>query len=211
MKTLLHIKPEARINRGATAGFTLSEMMITMGIFAVIIGAMVGVQLFGLRVYTLAATKLTATTGGRESLNTIRDAIRGSKTVEIGIYSGGTFTSISNGFPQIGNCIRIFSTTNLFTTNYLVIYQDPASNMVFSKVGTSGTVDVLAKYMTNYYCFWSEDCYGNTVVTNQNDLVIRMQMNFFQWEYPIGFVGTNAANAYDYYYLRTTVSRRCKT
>ena len=211
MKLLPHIKPEAWTRRAAIAGFTMSEMMITMGIFTVIIGAMVGVQLFGLRVYTLAATKLTATTDGRETLNKIRDAIRSSKTIEVGTYSSGTFTSISNGFPQVGNCIRIYSSTNLFTTNFLVIYQDPASNMVFSKIGSSGTTEVLAKYMTNYYCFWSEDCYGNTVTTNQNDLVIRMQMNFFQWEYPIGFVGTNAANAYDYYFLRTTISRRCKT
>jgi hypothetical protein len=35
-------------------------------------------------------------------------------------------------------------------------------------------------------------------------------MQFDQWEYPIGFVGGNAANAYDFYYLTTKVTRRCK-
>ena len=211
MKPLLPTFSKPRARRAARAGFTLAEMMITMGIFVVIIAAMVGVQLFGLRVYTLAATKLTATAGGREALNTIRNAIRSSNTVQVGIFSGGSFSTISNGAPQIGNALIIYSSTNLATTNFLVIYQNPASNMVFSQMGSAGTPDVLASYMTNYYCFWAEDCYGNTLTNNQNNLVIRMQMNFYQWEYPIGFVGTNAANAYDYYYLRTTLSRRCKT
>jgi hypothetical protein len=39
-------------------------------------------------------------------------------------------------------------------------------------------------------------------------------MSFYQWEYPVGYVVsgsvTNAVNAYDYYYLRTRITRRCK-
>jgi hypothetical protein len=34
-------------------------------------------------------------------------------------------------------------------------------------------------------------------------------MQFYQWEYPIAVVSTNqAANAYDFYQLRTRVCRR---
>ena len=107
MKTLFHIKRKARTHRVAIAGFTLLEMMVTVAIFLFVVGAMVSVQIFGLRVYTLSATKLTATAGGREALNTIRDAIRSSKEVYVGIYSGGSFTRITNGAPQIGNRIHV--------------------------------------------------------------------------------------------------------
>ena len=211
MKTLFHIKHKARTHRVAIAGFTMLEMMVTVAIFLFVVGAMVSVQIFGLRVYTLSATKLTATAGGREALNTIRDAIRSSKEVYVGMYSAGSFTRITNGAPQIGNALQIFSTTNLIATNFQVIYQNPASNMVLSRVGNSGTQDVLAQYMTNYYCFQATDYTGTNVFTNYNNCpVINMTMKFFQWEYPIGFVGTNALNAYDYYYLRTRISRRSK-
>src|SRR5471030_2732730 len=88
MKPLLQIKTAGRASQPAIAGYTLIEMMFTLAIFIFVVGGMISVQIFGLRVYTLAATKITATTGGRESLNTIRDQIRSSKEVYVGIYSG---------------------------------------------------------------------------------------------------------------------------
>ena len=35
-------------------------------------------------------------------------------------------------------------------------------------------------------------------------------MQFYQWEYPIGYIGSTAINAYDFYRLRTRISRRAK-
>ena len=58
--------------RPGTAAFTLVEMMLVVGVFAVMIGGIVSVQIFAMRVYTLAATKLTATTDARETMNFMR-------------------------------------------------------------------------------------------------------------------------------------------
>ncbi len=56
------------------AALTLVEMMVATGIYlGLFIGAIVSVQIFALRVYTLAATKLTATEGSRRALNQMRD------------------------------------------------------------------------------------------------------------------------------------------
>jgi hypothetical protein len=36
-----------------------------------------------------------------------------------------------------------------------------------------------------------------------------MELDFYQWEYPIGYIGgVNGLNAYDYYKLTTKVTRR---
>ena len=35
-------------------------------------------------------------------------------------------------------------------------------------------------------------------------------MQFYQWEYPIGYIGSDALNAYDYYTLNTRICRRAK-
>ena len=59
-------------SRAGEPGFTLAEMLIAMGIFSMVIAAMVAVQLFGMRVYTLAGTKLSATAGCRKALDVIR-------------------------------------------------------------------------------------------------------------------------------------------
>src|ERR1700722_3203460 len=76
---------QTRSHRTSTSAFTLVEMMMSVGIFLFLfIGVMVAIQIFGLRVYTLAATKLSATTGAREALNQIRDDIREAKTLQVG-------------------------------------------------------------------------------------------------------------------------------
>jgi len=192
----------------ASGGFTLIEILVTSAIFLMVVLAMVAVQIYGLRVYTLAATKLTATTGGRETLNNIRDTIRGAKIVYVGTYSNSTFYAIPNGQQQVGNALQIYTATNGSSLNALVFYMDPA-NLNMSEL-QNGTVNVLAPYMTNYNCFQAED-YRGTVFTNyQNNPVIHLTMYFYQWEYPVGYIGGSALNAYDYYALQTRITRRAK-
>jgi len=196
----------------STGGYTLVEIMVTSAIFIVIIGAMVSLQLFALRVYTLASTKITATTGGREALNDMRDRIRSAKTVYVGTYSNSAFSTIPAGQNQSGNALQIFATTNTAAANAVVFYMDPANtclNMV-----SNGVVSQEAKYMTNYFCFQAEDYRQNILTNYQNNPVICVTMQFYQWEYPLGFVGSGtnstAANVYDFYRLHTRVTRRAK-
>lgn len=206
----LHVKRQSpRLRPMAAAGFTLVELMIASTILVSTVGALVSVQIFGLRVCTLAETKLIATTSSRETLNSVRDQIRSSQQDYVGIYSNSTFIRITNGLPQIGNALQIFTTTNSSSTNFIVFYKDPSTNSIYS-VDSTGNRDLLAGYVTNYYCFQAEDYQGNVLTNYQNNPVITMIMNFSQWEYPVGYVGGSGANAYDYYYLRTRITRRCK-
>ena len=113
--------------RARTAGFTLVEIYIVSAIFLVLVGAMLALQIFGLQIYTLAATKLTATAGGRKTLNEIRDAVREAKLVDVGLYTNGstTFNSIGTGTNQIGNALLIF--TNNSATTGTLYFEDQAS------------------------------------------------------------------------------------
>ncbi len=190
----------------------MPEILIALAVFSLLVAAMVSIQLFAARVYTLAATKLSATTGARETLNATRDRIRAASIVLVGNYSpssGNGFSQISNGLPQIGNAIAI-QLTNAPATNSLIFYKDPSNptNLICSV--SNGTVRVLARWVTNYYCFQAEDYQGNVLTNYQNNPVIRVTLQFSQWEYPIAVVGGNAVNAYDYYQLRTRVTRRAK-
>jgi hypothetical protein len=206
-----------RSRRKKAGGFTLAEMVITVGVFLFIFtGTWIAIQVFGLRIYTLAATKLVATTGGRQALNQIRDQIREGKTVYVGncsTTSGSSFQYITNA-PQKGNALIIYPTTN--TIWYTIYYLDTSTStnrLVQFNVSNTATIytKTLASYLTNQMVFDARD-WNNNIVTNEqvldNRVLIEVTMQFSQWEYPLAYIGGVGLNMYDYYQLRTRVFRR---
>ena len=206
-----------RSRRKKAGGFTLAEMVITVGVFLFIFtGIWIAIQIFGLRIYTLAATKLVATAGGRQALNQIRDQIREGKTVYVGkctTASGASFQYITNA-PQRGNALIIYPTTN--TAWYTVYYLDTSTatnRLVQFNVSNNATIytKALASYLTNQIVFDARD-WQNNIVTNEqvldNRVLIEVTMQFSQWEFPVAFVGGVGLNMYDFYQLRTRVFRR---
>lgn len=217
MKVYKNIQNRPR--RRNVRGFTLAEMVIAVGVFLFIFtGVMVAVQIFGLRIYTLAATKLVATAGGRQALNQIRDQIRECKMVYVGNCSSPSYSSfalIGTTNSQQGNALIIYPTTNTaWCSIYYLDTLTTTSRLIQFNVSNSVTTytKTLAKYLTNQIVFDARD-WQNRIVSNEacldNRLLIEVTMQFSQWEYPIATVGpTNGWNAYDYYQLRTRVLRR---
>jgi type II secretory pathway pseudopilin PulG len=204
-----------------TSAYTLVEMIVTIGIFLFLfVGVMVSVQLFGLRIYTLEATKLVATAGSRAALNAMRDQIREAKTVYVGNCTTESTTSFAligiTNAPQIGNAIIVYPTTN--TTAYTVFYLDTSTstNDLMEFTVTNGAVNYtnqLSTYITNMDVFRAETWgFPGSVATNYTSLdnreVIMVTLQYSQWEYPIAFIGGNSFNAFDYYQLRTKILRR---
>jgi prepilin-type N-terminal cleavage/methylation domain-containing protein len=217
--------------RTGRSAFTLAEMLIAMGIFSMVIAAMVATQLFGLRVYTLAATKLSATAGCRKALNQIRDQVRQAKTLNVGSCNStpGSFNPLGMTNNQVGNALLVYPTTNqsVYTIFYLDTTTTTNCNLkqftVASNAANTSLISntfTLAGYITNQDIFAAQDYTGN-ILTNENQvdntlesipnrLVIFVKLQFYQWEYPIAYVGTNTGygNMYDYYQLRTKITRR---
>jgi hypothetical protein len=186
----------------------------------------VGIQIFALRVYTLAATKLTATQGARSALNQIRDDIRQGKIIQVGSTdNNGNFTSYGGTNLAVGNALQVFYQTNLAAPYSLywlqtnVIGSGISSNVLYwvSATTSSSTTQNLAVYITNTDIFAAEDWNAwptNTMVivptSNNvvNDPTYSVKMQFYQWEYPIAVVGGAGLNAYDFFQVRTRVCRR---
>ena len=212
---LIKCGPSHRTSRSA---FTLIEMMISVGIYlALFVGVMVAIQIFGLRIYTLAATKLTATAGARKALNQIRDDIRQAKTLQVGrLTTAGnptTFTALTGTNLASGTALQIFQTTN--SRPYTVYYLDTTNptNFLNAYVVNSNNVAStiqLVGFITNSVIFQAQDFMGNPVTNNlANNQVYSLTLQFYQWEYPIAYTGTNnALNEYEYYQVRTKVCRR---
>jgi len=191
-------------------GFTLIEMMTVVAIFTFIIMAIVMLQMFAARIYISAATKVSATTGGREVLNAIRDQIKSSKDVFVGTSDGTGFTRIPFGTAQTGNALWIDYANKAVTNIYYLDQSLPTTNILYSFILGSAAKTVMAMYVTNYYCFSAEDYQGNPLYNYQNNPVIHVVMQFYQWEYPIGVIGGTNLNSYSFYTLQTRVARRSK-
>ena len=207
------------------SAFTFVEVMVAGAIYMVVfVGVIVAIQIFALRVYTLAATKLTATQGSRKAMNQIRDDIRQGKTLQVGnADNSGSFVAISPSNGAVGNALQVFYSTNgtatpPYSPPYSIYYLQTntiggvsSNNLMWLSVMTNATATYnLATYITNLDVFAAEDCYGNTISNNlKNNQVFTVKLQFYQWEYPIAVISTNSgANAYDYYQLRTKVCRR---
>jgi hypothetical protein len=210
------MKLSLNLPRARAAGLTLVEMCITLLLFSFLVIAIVTIQFFAAHVYTLAATKLTATGAGRKVMNDIRDQVRGADGVDVVIYDpvGNTFSNIPIGTLQIGNAVVIYTNNpNGQNTNFGTIYfvNTLASNLcsvqcIGTNVQTSTLANNIVVWITNYYAFDAEDCSNNILATYVNNRLIHAKFQFCQWEYPLAGVGGGAM--YDYYQLQTRVAPR---
>jgi prepilin-type N-terminal cleavage/methylation domain-containing protein len=203
-------------------GFTLLEMMVASFIYLTIfITALISLQIFAMRVYTLGATKLTATQGCRKTLDIFRDDVRQGKLIQVGNVTDNSydsFTPVAVTNNAVGNAIQIFQTTNTSAGAPMSIYYlqtnytgTMSSNNIMAYLATATGTNLLklTTYVTNSVIFAAVDCWGSNIVNQMNNnQVYTITLQYYQWEYPIGYIGGQGFNAYDYYQLRTRVCRR---
>ena len=183
-------------------GFTLPEIMTVMAIFLLLVIALLSGQIFGLRMSRITETRLSSTDNSRKVLGRIRGDILSGRTLKVGIGDGASFTAIANNNPQVGNALQIYPTTdtNIFVRFFL------STNNAFERMNNGEPPEVLARFITNRMVFQAEDFQGRVQTNNQNSRVIRMNLEFYQWELPAADAGQ--AGLSDYYRLQTRITRR---
>ncbi len=194
----------AHRSRRLRHAFTLPETLVVSTLFVLLLAGVLSSHLFGLRMQRIAETKLSATAEGRRAMNHLRDEIRSAKSLQVGNGDAGSFSPIADTFAQIGNALEIHATTN--ASNYVRYYLDADAQCLHRITSTDSDPLVVAKYVTNTLVFRAEDFLGNVLTNDQNNRVIRMELEFYQWEFPIATVG--AGSLYDYYRLQTRMTRR---
>ena len=191
------------ISRGS-GGFTLPEILVSMAILLIIVGIALSCQMYGLRMFEFVKPKLGASDDARRTVGRLVEQIRSANIIRVGNGTFTNFTEIAPNFPQQGNAIQVYPTTNM--SQYVRYYRDPADQKL--KVMTNGASApvVLAHSVSNQVVFSSEDFSGHTLTNNQNNRVIGVALSFFQIHYPTTPIGPG--NFYDRYDLRTKITRR---
>lgn len=191
--------------RRPTRGFTLTEMLITMAVFTLLMAALFSAHLMGIRMRRVSETKLSATASARKSLNFVREEIRTAKTLTVGTGNAATFTLIPNNSQQVGNALQIYPTTD--TNRFVRYYIDTSEQALMRVSSTNKTPQLIADSITNRLAFTAEDFKGTVLVNAQKIRVIRLSLEFYQRQYALAG-NTNSSAQWDYYRVQTRVTRR---
>lgn len=202
--TSLYCAPAAASARGVRA-MTLTEMLVTVAIFSVAIMGILQLHLFGLRQNELVESKLGASDQARMSFGRMLQEIRSAKVWDIGDGSVNSFTAVPNGTAQQGTALEIYTTTD--TNNYIRYYFDTnAKELRRSQYGLDG-YSVVADHLTNSMFFRAEDHQGNIKTDLSYKYVIRIVLQFYQYQFPQTQIGPGYL--YDYYKLEFKVASHC--
>ena len=195
----------APIHRRARQGFTLTEMLVTMAIFGMVVVGILGLHIFGLKLNRMVDVKLQATEDSRRALGRLVTDIHSAGIVKVGTGSSSSFTEAGFNTAQQGNALQIYPVkTNL--TRYVRYYVDTSNNQLMRLDSASGTPAFVSGWVTNTQIFSSEDFSGNVLSNNLNNRVIGIDMEFYRLDNPM--IQFGHGSYYDYYRLQTRVTRR---
>lgn len=204
MKLPPPIRSASSRSPSARSAFTLAEIMTAMGLFSLVVIGMVYSQLFGMRMFNITSTRLSASDSARKVLNVVRNEVRSGKMLYVGNGGSGGFTNVTRNGLRQGNALQIYPTTD--TNVFVRYYLEAATGTLKRMTSGNGQVQVLAPFLTNQIAFVAEDFAGNTLTNDQNNRVIKMVLDFYQWEFPVAQAGVGAF--YDSYHLQTRITLR---
>jgi prepilin-type N-terminal cleavage/methylation domain-containing protein len=180
------------------AAFTLTEILVAMAVFSLLVAGVVGSGVFGLSMYQISETKLTESAGARIAVSKMADEIRTCTTTYVGAFTNGSFAGVAGGEVQSGSALLLYPTTN--TSNFIVFFFNPSDRTFRRTTSAPGTTTILADAVTNTVIFSAQDFQGNVLTNSQNNRVIHACLEFFQ---PQGTVPGSGS-----YKLETSATRR---
>ena len=188
----------------ADAGFTLTELMVSVAITMLVMAGLITSHLFGLRMHELSKVKLGVSEDSRVALSLLTDDIRAAKSLRFGTGSLSSFTEIPLNTPQTGNALQLYPGTD--TNVFIRYYWDGTDSLLKRTTNGSTATTVVANPITNSVVFTAENYSGTTLTNNQNNCVVAVNLQIFRLDYPVTLIGPG--KFYDTYRLHTTVTRR---
>jgi hypothetical protein len=173
---------------------------------------MIYVFIFGQRYDSIVGSKIGATDIARMARAKILEDIHGSKGMYIGTNYGGTnFVAVPVNATEIGTALELLYNTN-WTTNVIVYFYDPVlQNLDRCTNGISGS-NIIAYNITNTFHFSAEDNTNGvltpvtTSLAEDNEPLIDVFMEFYQYQYPLTRIGSN--QLFNYYKLEFMATSR---
>lgn len=180
------------------SAFTIPELLLALSIFVVAVFGIVSLQIMGLKMNAIAASKMISTASGMKTLNAVRNQVLGANSVVVGNGSSNSFTATGT----IGNALQVYPTTN--ASNYIRFYLSSEDNTLYEYElnDTNDLLMVIAPNVTNDLVFQTVDFEGNTSSSSREHYAIKMTLQFSQLDYKV------PTNMYEYYTMETEMTPR---
>ena len=210
MKIISDHSEDSRWAKASLAGYTLVEMMFVAAIIVIIVTALFAAQLVGMRLDQLVQSKCGASDASRRTLQQLPVDIRQAKMWSVGNCgaNGANFIQITNGAPPQGPALELFDTNSTTGTPYAIYYftnyGGNVGAVLMKTLTSSGMTTVIASNLL-YTPYFAVENYAGTPWTNSlagvnlYKNIIHVDLQFYQFQYPLTSVGTNGL--YDYYKL----------
>src|SRR5256885_5401314 len=183
--------------------FTLPNLLVSMGIFMMVIGGVLASHLFGLRMVEFTKIKLTVNDAIPRGIEQMREEVHSAKIVRVGLGTQTSFTEATNNTPQQGNAIQIYPTSD---TNVFIRYYLDGSSKALQRLATNAVVTIMADIVANLTVFTAEDFRGN-VLTNKDDRSI-IGLNLQLSQLRGSGIQFGPGNHYTSYQMRHKMARR---
>ncbi len=153
-----------------TRAFTLIEAMVGMGLFSLVVMALIASHFASLEFTQFILPKVQNSQNSRQALGMLIEEVRSASSVQVGTGTLSSFLVISNSNKRIGNAVKIFPSTN--STKCIYYYQDFAAAALYKiPYGASNPIVVVGS-LTNKAAFSLEDFKGNVLTNPQNSEVL---------------------------------------
>jgi len=164
--------PVARL----AGGFTLTELMVSMTIFSLVIAGMIAGHIFGLKVFQLTRSNLGAADSG-QMLNTLlgRD-VRAAQTVKIGRGDQRSFQELSTQEIQQGNAIQLYASGD--TNDFIRYYVSEADKKLVAISSDGSRNRIVSEGLLGQDVFLAEDAAGRTLTNRQNSFVLAVNLQY---------------------------------
>ena len=193
-------------NRLAAPGFTLTQTLIAISIFLMVVAGSVVSHLYGLKMFDATQTKMDANTMSRRVVDLLTSDIGSAYNLQIGTGTVSAFTQSAENNLQRGNAIQIYTSAN--TNQFIRYYWDSAATTLKRITNGSPVASVVASSIASGSIFSLENYAGSVLANNQNGGVVGVSLSFYGLKYagaPAATGGTNAT-----YQVTAKINRRAQ-
>jgi prepilin-type N-terminal cleavage/methylation domain-containing protein len=194
------MKSVSLISTRQRRAFTIPELMVALTIFSFVTVGIIFAHLYGLTMFRITETSLTATTAARQVAGKLTDEIRTCNNALIGNVKNGAFVALLNGEKQEGNGLAIYPTSN--ASNFVIYFVNSTDQTLRRTTDKSSSTVILAQSITNAIVFRAENHLGQVQTNKLNNRVIHFNLEFY---HPRRF-----KQIADYFKLESSVTRRAE-
>jgi prepilin-type N-terminal cleavage/methylation domain-containing protein len=160
---------------GRQAGFTLTEIMIAMAIFLLLVIGIIESNLFGVRMLQATEPKLDADGQTSLLLERMTEDIKSAMIARVGTGDDTSFAAIALGSLQQGNALQLNFTND--TNSFVRYYRDSGNSQLMRLTNGAAAVRV-ASAVANAGVFTAEDFQEQPLTNDASQVVIRVTLQY---------------------------------